>query len=426
MSISPNQQSLAGLPNGIFWVSLAVTLTIRDTAVRNPTSRLYTRRLVWTGERRCISAFAIIIGAASLFHTEGKAYHERLFCWMASFAIFVAMSRYIVGFYLDALQRDGMLRETIAVIGTQGPSERLADRLASSVNIVGVYDVHPSDHVSKEDMACLLELGRAGTMDSIVVANETEASENVAQIVEKLKIVPVEVALCAQQDWLQLPAPEVRVVGGIPVTVLVERPIERHDLLMKTILDKIVSLSLLILLAPLMLAIALTVKLTSRGSIIFNQKREGWCGKSFIVHKFRTMREPPDGVNWSRQTERNDERCTFVGRFLRRTSLDELPQLWNVLRGDMSLVGPRPHAESFHAADWPGKQVVAQYAQRYRVKPGITGWAQIHGARGATRDTDQLRQRVAYDLYYIEHWSLWLDLQILGRTVFCFFGENAF
>jgi putative colanic acid biosynthesis UDP-glucose lipid carrier transferase len=168
------------------------------------------------------------------------------------------------------------------------------------------------------------------------------------------------------------------------------------------------------------------VGLSSQGPVIFRQRRKGWCGRDFIVFKFRTMRVDGAGAVRGYQTQRGDARCTRVGRLLRSCSLDELPQLWNVLRGEMSLVGPRPHAESLHDIDRAGRAIVGEYAQRNRVKPGITGWAQIHGARGATATLDQLRRRVEYDLYYIDNWSLWLDLQILARTPFCMVGVNAF
>jgi lipopolysaccharide/colanic/teichoic acid biosynthesis glycosyltransferase len=138
------------------------------------------------------------------------------------------------------------------------------------------------------------------------------------------------------------------------------------------------------------------------------------------------MREPPDGTQWFAQTSRRDVRCTWVGSFLRRTSLDELPQLFNVLRGEMSLVGPRPHAIHLHEIERFGQEIVANYAQRHRVKPGLTGWAQIHGARGAVTTPDQMRQRVQYDLHYIEHWSIWLDLKILLLTPLRLIGENAY
>jgi exopolysaccharide biosynthesis polyprenyl glycosylphosphotransferase len=298
--------------------------------------------------------------------------------------------------------------------------------MAIAGNVVGVYGGQPADRVTQEDLARLVELGRGGVVDSVVVAAEADAPSDVAQLVEQLKILPVEVAVCADRDWLPLPTPDLRILAGVPVAVVAERPLRRRDLLLKTLMDKLGALTLILIFAPLMLAISMAIAMTSKGPVIFRQKRQGWCGREFTVLKFRTMVEEPTGVGWASQTERNDVRCTRVGRFLRRTSLDELPQFWNVVLGDMSLVGPRPHADCLHGIDRAGKEIVAEYAQRYRVKPGITGWAQIHGARGATNDMDRLRQRVEYDLYYIEHWSLWLDLQILFRTMFCLFGENVY
>jgi putative colanic acid biosynthesis UDP-glucose lipid carrier transferase len=208
--------------------------------------------------------------------------------------------------------------------------------------------------------------------------------------------------------------------------VVADRPLRRRDLLTKSIIDKVAAGLLLVLLSPLLLAIAIAIAWDSPGPVIFCQRRSGWGGASFTIFKFRTMRHEPHMAPMF-QTARNDPRCTRVGHFLRRTSLDELPQLWNVLRGDMSLVGPRPHAELLHENSRIACTIVANYAQRHRVKPGLTGWAQINGSRGAIRTTDALRRRVAYDLYYIEHWSVWLDLKIVAATPLAILtGENAY
>ncbi len=413
-------------PQDIFWGSLALALALRDPALADPKRPVYGGRLLWSAEKRCIFGITALIGFLLLCRNMDETGKLWLLCWFAIFACLVGVSRLALGSFLVRLRARGGLRETIAVIGDVGPRNRLATRMAIEGNIVGVYGGNPTDQVSQEDIAKLLELGRGGIVDSVVVAAEADAPGDVAQLVEQLKILPVEVAVCANQDWLQLPAPDVRILAGVPVAVVADRPIRRRDMLLKTLLDKIGALALLVMFAPLMLAIAIAISLTSEGSIIFRQKRQGWCGQDFTVFKFRTMVEAPSGVGWLSQTERNDVRCTPVGKFLRRTSLDELPQFWNVLIGDMSLVGPRPHAVSLHGLDRAGREIVAEYAQRNRVKPGITGWAQIHGARGAISDLERLRQRVAYDLDYIENWSLWLDLQILVRTMFCLFGENAF
>ena len=173
--------------------------------------------------------------------------------------------------------------------------------------------------------------------------------------------------------------------------------------------------------------IALAIRLDSSGPVFFNQRREGWNNRPFTIFKFRSMHWQPGPCGPLRQTERNDARVTRVGRFLRRTSLDELPQLFNVMRGEMSLVGPRPHAVDMRTEQKLGQDIIAAYAHRHRVKPGMTGWAQVHGLRGATDTAGQLRARVEHDLYYIENWSLMLDLRVLVKTFFqVVFGKNAF
>jgi putative colanic acid biosynthesis UDP-glucose lipid carrier transferase len=215
-------------------------------------------------------------------------------------------------------------------------------------------------------------------------------------------------------------------LGGVPLAVVADRPLQRWDLVIKALLDRVGALLLLIVLTPLMFAVALAIILETPGPVIFRQLRGGWGGRAFTIYKFRTMRLLERELAF-RQTTRHDARCTRVGNFLRRSSLDELPQLLNVLLGDMSLVGPRPYAEvmdeDFHAAC----RIVSEYAQRQRVKPGITGWAQIHGLRGAVRSPEHMRRRVQFDLYYIDHWSVWLDLEILACTPLSVLrAENAY
>ncbi len=194
----------------------------------------------------------------------------------------------------------------------------------------------------------------------------------------------------------------------------------------KLVLDRTVAALLLVGLSPLLLVIALAVIASGPGPVIFRQRRQGWLRRDFVLLKFRTMRHEPGGPTRRMQTRRNDPRCTPVGRFLRAFSLDELPQLWNVVRGEMSLVGPRPHVDGLHDIDKAGQVLLAEYAKRYRVRPGITGWAQVNGLRGATATAEQLRRRLEYDLYYIENWSLLFDLKILVLTPFAMAGENAF
>lgn len=222
---------------------------------------------------------------------------------------------------------------------------------------------------------------------------------------------------------LRLVNHSMREIAGMPVLTLSETPLTGTRLLLKSLEDLILSSIILLLIAPLLALIALAVKLDSPGPVFFRQPRNGWSGRTFHIWKFRSMYEHPVENGVIRQAEKNDPRVTRVGRFLRRTSLDELPQLFNVLRGEMSLVGPRPHAVQ-HDEEY--SQRIAEYFARLNIKPGITGLAQVRGFRGATRDIEQMVQRVECDIEYINHWSLWLDMTILLRTLGALVGKNAY
>jgi Undecaprenyl-phosphate glucose phosphotransferase len=201
---------------------------------------------------------------------------------------------------------------------------------------------------------------------------------------------------------------------GVPAINLVASPLSASSMLKKEIFDRLFAAAALIGLAPILLAIAIAVKLSSRGPVLFKQKRKGADGQVFTIYKFRSMRLHTEAQGTLSQATRHDKRVTKVGAFLRRTSLDELPQFFNVLRGDMSVVGPRPHALEH---DDLYQKVVAGYINRYRIKPGITGWAQINGFRGETDRIEKMERRVEHDLYYLGHWSFALDMRIIGATI---------
>jgi exopolysaccharide biosynthesis polyprenyl glycosylphosphotransferase len=203
-------------------------------------------------------------------------------------------------------------------------------------------------------------------------------------------------------------------VGGICTVCLARTPLTRKDQIIKRAFDLSVSSLLLILSAPLLLFIAALIKLDSKGPVIFRQRRNGFNQREFRVFKFRTMSTLDDGPV-IRQATRNDQRITSIGKILRATNVDELPQLLNVILGDMSLVGPRPHAVAHNNIY---EERIRLYARRHNVKPGITGWAQVHGFRGETDSIQKMRDRVEHDLHYIDHWSLMLDIKILFMTLF--------
>jgi exopolysaccharide biosynthesis polyprenyl glycosylphosphotransferase len=202
-------------------------------------------------------------------------------------------------------------------------------------------------------------------------------------------------------------------IGPISSLQLRRMPLSRVELLEKRALDLLLASAALLVLTPMLVATAVLIKLDSRGPVLFLQRRFGFNQKPFQIIKFRSMRTCEDGPD-IRQARKDDPRVTRVGRWLRRWNVDEIPQLLNVIKGEMSLVGPRPHALSH---DREFERRISSYARRHNVKPGITGWAQIHGLRGETDTDDKMRARVEHDLYYIDNWSVWLDLQILVRTV---------
>jgi polysaccharide biosynthesis protein PslA len=206
-------------------------------------------------------------------------------------------------------------------------------------------------------------------------------------------------------------------VGDAPVLLIADRPIKKWGALVKWIEDKILAGILLISLSPILALIALAIKLDSRGPVLFVQKRFGFNNEVIAVIKFRTMHINRCDASGAARTTRGDPRVTRIGRVLRLLSIDELPQLINVVRGDMSLIGPRPHPIAMKAGGCLYGEAVEQYFHRHRVKPGITGWAQVNGLRGEVDSIEKAKARIERDLYYIEHWSFWLDLKILLKTI---------
>jgi polysaccharide biosynthesis protein PslA len=216
-------------------------------------------------------------------------------------------------------------------------------------------------------------------------------------------------------------------IGSLPVMTLMRRPVRDFDLIGKNAQDYGIAILALVLLSPIMLLTALAIRLESPGPVLFRQRRFGFNNAEIDVFKFRSMRVDVQDVSGEARTQKHDPRLTRVGWFIRRFSIDELPQLFNVLRGEMSIVGPRPHATRMRVEDAFYFDAVQGYAARHRVKPGITGLAQVRGLRGEIADLDRARRRVEYDIYYIENWSPLLDLRIIIETVFkVFWDRNAY
>ncbi|MEZ5571305.1 MAG: undecaprenyl-phosphate glucose phosphotransferase [Halioglobus sp.] len=273
------------------------------------------------------------------------------------------------------------------------------------------------------DMETLISDPDSG-IDEIWIAMDSSAINQQEAVIRVLQTSCLTVRYVPDLSMLTLLNHMPSEAAGMTVIDLNTSPLTGHNALIKAGLDKLIALFALSLLAPVLLIIAFLIRQGSPGPIFFRQKRHGWDGQVIQILKFRTMYQATEQTDDSRQAQHHDPRVTTIGRFLRRTSLDELPQFINVLRGEMSVVGPRPHPLALNHSF---ANRIDAYMQRHRVKPGITGWAQIHGLRGETETLEKMQRRIEYDLYYIEHWSLWLDIKIILRTLVSGWGgSNAY
>jgi len=335
--------------------------------------------------------------------------------------------------------RGGRLVRRVIIVGGGREGETLVRALAheadSDLRICGVFDDRVGDR-SPPVVAGIPKLGtvddlveftRRTRVDLILVSLPLTAEERVLNMVRKLWVLPVDVRLAAHMSKLRFRPRAYSYIGNVPVLDIFDKPIADWNMVLKATFDYVAGALILLGLLPVMALTALAIKLDSRGPVFFRQRRLGFNNEVIEVFKFRSLYHHKADPNARQVVTRDDPRVTRVGRFIRKTSLDELPQLLNVLRGELSLVGPRPHAVEANTANKLWEEVVDGYFARHRVKPGITGWAQINGWRGEVNTPEKLQNRVEHDLYYIENWSLLFDLYILIRTPFALLRtENAY
>ena len=274
----------------------------------------------------------------------------------------------------------------------------------------------------------LVEFARRTRIDLVIFSLPISAEGRILQMLKKLWVLPVDIRLSAHSNKLHFRPRSYSYLGSVPVLDVFDRPITDWDVVMKWLFDKVVGSLALLVAAPAMALTAMAIKLDSRGPVLFKQKRYGFNNELIEVYKFRSMYVDQSDARADKLVTKGDPRVTRVGRFIRKTSLDELPQLFNVVFvGNLSLVGPRPHAVNAKAEEQRYDEAVDGYFARHRVKPGMTGWAQINGWRGETDTQEKIQKRVEHDLYYIENWSVLFDLFILLRTPFALLKtENAY
>ncbi len=326
----------------------------------------------------------------------------------------------------------GRLASTVAIVDLSGRGAEFARRLqrnvSNQIRLVGVFSADEHE-LERSHVGDLLDVAPLFRIDEIfvVVADLSDVimPVDLPLLLNRLGTIPTNVRICPLLPELgQTPIRDTALVYGVPVLTVHRRPLGAWSSVAKRIEDLAVGAVALVLLSPVMAMVALAVKLDSPGPVLFRQKRQGFNNNEFIVLKFRSMTHEPAPDTTVVQAVRNDPRVTRIGRFLRRSSLDELPQIFNVLRGDMSLVGPRPHAVAHN--EQYGK-LIDGYLGRHRVQPGITGWAQVNGLRGETDTIDKMRKRVEFDLNYINNWSIILDFKIIVLTaISILFDRHAY
>ncbi|TBN54559.1 undecaprenyl-phosphate glucose phosphotransferase [Hansschlegelia quercus] len=392
---------------------------------------------------RTLGAWTILFAGfavLAIFFDVGDAADRRWFgVWFGLGAAVLLIERVALGSFIRRWAQEARLGRKAVIVGGGENAGELIRALESAsgndVHICGVFDDRSNERSPASvagypklgNVAELLEFARIARVDLLIVTIPISAKGRVAEILKTLWVLPVDIRLSAHTEKLRFRPRAYSYVGKVPMVALAARPIQNWDIVMKRAFDLVVGGLALLLASPFMLATAIAIKLDSPGAVFFRQKRYGFNNEVIDVFKFRSMYADRCDPEAKVAVTRGDNRVTRVGRFIRKSSLDELPQLFNVLRGELSLVGPRPHAVNAHTSERLWNDVVDGYFARHRVKPGVTGWAQVNGWRGEVDTPAKLQNRVDHDLYYIENWSILFDIIILARTPFALAkAENAF
>ncbi|UJW85892.1 undecaprenyl-phosphate glucose phosphotransferase [Devosia sp. SL43] len=404
--------------------------THRITAYRTVINQLSRVLVGWT--------LVMVVLAVGIFFFKASDLFSRV--WLASWfgggAVLLIGYRLALRALVMRWTDQGRLRRRTVVVGGGKDAETLIEQIRSSASndiaLLGLFD----DRIDERSpdsvagypklgkVADLIEFARRTPVDLVIVSMPLSAEKRVLDMLTQLWVLPVDIRLSAHMSKLKFTNKAYSYVGDIAVFDMADRPISDWNLVFKWVFDKVVAITALILLSPVMLITAIAIKLESKGPVFFRQNRHGFNNELIKIYKFRSMRTDMADATAAKLVTKDDPRVTKVGKFIRKTSIDELPQLFNVLKGELSIVGPRPHALQAKADNKLYYEAVEGYFARHRVKPGMTGWAQVNGWRGETDTIDKIMQRVNHDLYYIEHWSILLDLYIVLMTPVSLVSKN--
>ena len=436
-----------GISNHLFWYYPAaiVGAALFTVVTMEICDRYQVPALIrpWCSIRILILTWSATFGALALLGFLFKMSEEFSRVWFTAWFVgglaALILLRLVLAMQVRRWARDGRMERRAVIVGGGKRAEELIRAIEqqpyNDIRICGLFDDR-DDTRSPTVVAGypklgtineLIEFGRIARIDMLIVDLPFTAEKRVLSMLKKLWVLPVDIRLSAHANQLRFRPRSYSFIGSVPMLDVFDRPINDWDSVAKRAFDIVFSLTGLILFSPIMIATAIAIKLDSKGPVFFRQKRHGFNNEVIEVFKFRSMYVDQQDPTARKAVTKGDPRVTRVGRFIRKTSIDELPQFFNALLGSLSLVGPRPHAVSAQSHNRLYHEVVDGYFARHRVKPGVTGWAQINGLRGEIDHDDKIKSRTEYDLYYIENWSLWFDLKILLLTPIRLLNtENAY
>jgi Undecaprenyl-phosphate glucose phosphotransferase len=389
---------------------------------------------LWTRLTRLTAAFGLggaVLGAA-VWLVGGAPPSGELALWFGLAFVGLTVLHTIWWGMVRRWRDTGLLIPNIVIVGATESADRLIEAALKSreVNVIGVFDDRLDRAPAKMrgvpvlgDLDALIGHRIMPYVDQVVIAVTSAARDRVRMLTDRLSVLPNDISLVMDMDAQSANATISRIADA-PLARVAGVATDEKRAAIKRLQDLAIGSLALVLLSPLMLVVAGLIKLDSPGPVFFRQRRHGFNNEEIRVWKFRSMRHEATDHTASRQVTGDDDRVTSVGKIIRRTSIDELPQLFNVLAGDMSLVGPRPHAIGMKTGDTESARLVAEYAHRHRLKPGMTGWAAVNGSRGPVDTPELVQRRVALDIDYIERQSFWLDLYIMAMTIPCLLGDR--
>ncbi|TIN40341.1 MAG: undecaprenyl-phosphate glucose phosphotransferase [Mesorhizobium sp.] len=414
-------------------VLLDVTDCYQIVSFMRPLANFGRLLMVWAG------TFALM--ALTAFAVKMSQDYSRLVfgTWFVVGFMLVFGLRLLMSKLIRRWARDGRMERRAVIVGGGTTAEVLIRSVEkqpyNDIRICGIFDDRGdkrsppivAGYPKLGTVSELIEFARIARIDMLIVSLPLTAESRVLQLLKKLWVLPVDIRLSAHSNALQFRPRAYSYIGSVPMLDIFDRPINDWDSVAKRAFDIVFSIIGIIVFSPVLLATAIAIKLDSKGPVLFHQKRHGFNNEIIEVYKFRSMYTDKADPTAKQTVTRNDPRVTRVGRFIRKTSIDELPQFFNSLFGSLSLVGPRPHAIAAQSHNLLYNEVVDGYFARHKVKPGVTGWAQINGWRGEMDTNEKIRMRTEYDLYYIENWSLLFDLRILFLTPIRLLNtENAY